>query len=135
MSITDPISDLLTRIRNAQKAGHDVLQVPASKMKISIVHILAQEGFLRAYKCVKDDKQGIIKIALKYQESASIKKGIIRDMKRHSKPGRRLYLSADKIPYVRNGFGVAIISTSQGIMSCRDARKKLIGGEYLCSVY
>lgn len=132
MNVTDPIADLLTRIRNAQLAGHDVVVVPASKMKIAITAILKQEGFIRAFKCIRDSKQGVIKIALKYDEAG---KGVIRTVERRSKPGRRLYVGAEKIPYVKNGFGLGIVSTSQGVLTCREARKRGIGGEYLCSVF
>ncbi len=134
MNVTDPIADLLTRIRNAQKAQKEVVAVPASKMKIAIVHLLKQEGLVRAYKCIRDDKQGVIKIALKYQEG-NVPKGVISELKRVSTPGRRVYVEAEKIPYVKNGYGVAIISTSRGVMTCREARTHHIGGEHLCSVY
>jgi len=134
MNITDPIADLLTRIRNGQKAGFDVVTVPASKMKIAVTHLLKQEGFIRAYKCVRDNKQGIIKIALKYREGAT-QRGVIESLKRESKPGCRRYVTAQTVPYVKNGFGIGILSTSQGVMTCREARKRNIGGEYLCSVY
>ena len=134
MITTDPIADLLTRIRNGQKAGHDVVTVPASKMKIAIVHLLRQEGFVRAYKCVRDDRQGLIKIALKYRDGA-VRKGVIERLKRESKPGRRFYVGSGKIPYVKNGFGIGILSTSKGVITCREARKHNIGGEYLCSIY
>ncbi|MCB9228306.1 MAG: 30S ribosomal protein S8 [Deltaproteobacteria bacterium] len=134
MITTDPIADLLTRIRNGQSAGHDVVVVPASKMKIAVVHLLKQEGFVRAYKCVRDDKQGLIKIALKYKEGA-VRKGVIENLRRVSRPGRRYYVGAEKIPYVKNGFGIGILSTSRGILTCREARKLNVGGEYLCSIY
>lgn len=134
MNVVDPISDLLTRIRNGQQARKEVIAVPASKMKIAIVHLLKEEGFLRAYKCIRDGKQGIIKVALKYRGD-KIEDGVIRELERKSKPSRRVYVSADKIPFVKNGFGIAVISTSQGVMTCRDARSKGIGGELLCSVY
>jgi len=132
MITTDPISDLLTRIRNAQKAGHDVVSIPASKMKISIAHILKNEGFVKNYKCIRDRRQGILKVALKYDEEGA---GVITEMKRRSKSSRRLYVGATDIPYVKNGFGIAIMSTSKGVMVDRDARQLKIGGEYLCSVY
>lgn len=132
MNATDPIADLLTRIRNAQKAGHDVIGVPASKMKISIAHILREEGFIKNYKCVRDDKQGVLKIALAYDED---RKGAIRDIARISKPSRRLFVGAKDLPYVKNGFGIAILSTSKGIMTDREARKQHVGGEYVCSVF
>jgi len=134
MITTDPVADLLTRIRNGQKAGHDVVTIPASKMKIAIVHLLKQEGFIRAYKCVRDNKQGLIKVAIKYREGA-VRKGVIESLKRESKPGRRYYVGAGKIPYVKNGFGIGILSTSKGIITCREARKQNVGGEYLCSIY
>jgi small subunit ribosomal protein S8 len=133
VNVTDPISDLLTRIRNAQKAGHEVVEIPASKMKIAITHLLAQEGFIRAYKCIRDKKQGMIKVALKYREETQ--EPVICSLKRESIPSRRLYVGAGKIPYVKNGYGIGILSTSQGVMTCRDARKKNVGGEYLCSIY
>lgn len=132
MNITDPIADLLTRIRNAQAAGLEVVNVPASKMKIGITHLLKEEGYVRAYKCVRDDKQGILKIALKYDEAG---KGVIKGIDRKSRPGRRYYLHADKLPFVKNGFGRGILSTSKGLMTDRQAREAGIGGEYLCSVY
>lgn len=132
MNITDPIADLLTRIRNAQKAGHEVISMPASKMKIAITHILREEGFVKNYKCIRDNKQGILKVALAYDES---RKGVIKEIKRVSRPSRRLYVGADKLPYVKNGFGIAILSTSKGILTDREARKVHVGGEYLCSVF
>ncbi len=134
MNVTDPIADLLTRLRNAQLARKEVIAVPASKMKIAIVHLLKEEGLLRAYKCVRDGKQGLIKIGLKYR-GERIEEGVIRELTRGSKPGKRVYVTAEKIPFVKNGFGVAILSTSQGVMTCREARKRRIGGELLCSVF
>ena len=134
MNINDPIADLLIRIANAQQAGHSVTVAPASKIKIAITHILKQEGYIKAYKCVRDGKQGLIKIALKYVDTAGTKP-VIDKIQRHSKPSRRLYLRFDKLPYVKNGYGVGIMSTSQGVMTCKDARKLKIGGEYICSVY
>ena len=134
MQISDPISDLLTRIRNAQKAGHDVVSVPASKVKVAIVMLLQREGFVKAYKCIRDNKQGIIKIALKYNDEQSNEpniKGLIRE----SKPGRRKYLSASELRQYRNGFGLGILSTSSGIMTAKEAKMRGIGGEYLCAVY
>ena len=101
MQITDPIADLLTRIRNAQRAGLEVVNVPASKMKIGITHLLKEEGYIRAYKCVRDDKQGILKIALKYTDDGE---GVIQGVDRKSRPGRRHYVTADRIPFVKNGF-------------------------------
>lgn len=132
MKITDPIADLLTRIRNGQKAGRDVVNIPASKMKISIAHILREEGFIKNYKCIRDEQQGVLKIALKYSEEGS---GAIREIKRVSTPSRRIYRDSEKLAFVRNGFGIGIYSTSRGIVTDRDARKLKIGGEYICSVF
>jgi small subunit ribosomal protein S8 len=132
MNVTDPIADLLTRIRNAQMAKHDVTTVPASKMKIGVVHLLKQEGYIRAYKCIRDKKQGTIKIALKYTEEGV---PAIEKLKRESSPGLRRYMTYGDIPFVKNGFGMGILSTSQGLMTDRQARKDRVGGEYICSVY
>jgi len=132
MNVTDPIADLLTRIRNAQAAGLEVVNVPASKMKIGITHLLKEEGYVRAYKCVRDDKQGLLKIALKYADDG---KGVITGLERRSKPSCRHYVNKDKIPYVKNGFGFAILSTSKGLMTDRQARKEGIGGELVCQVF
>ncbi len=100
MNVTDPISDLLTRIRNAQKAQIEVINVPASKMKIGIAHLLKEEGFIKNYKCIRDRKQGLLKVALNYDESGN---GVIREIQRVSKPSHRRYVRADAIPYIRNG--------------------------------
>ena len=132
MNVTDPISDLLTRVRNGQKARKAVVTVPASKIKIAIAHLLREEGFVANYKCIRDDKQGVLKIALKYDEKGA---PVIRSIKRVSKSSCRRYVGADSIPFVKNGFGVSILSTSKGLMTDRDARKSHIGGEILCSVY
>jgi len=132
MQVNDPIADLLTRLRNAQKAGHEIVNVPASKIKIAIAHILRDEGFVRNYKCIRDGKQGVLKIALAYSEDG---KPGIRIIDRESTASRRLYMTADKLPFVKNGYGVGIFSTSQGIMTDREARKLKIGGEYICSVF
>lgn len=132
MQVTDPIADLLTRLRNAQKAGHEVVSVPASKMKIAIAHILRDEGFVRNYKCIRDGKQGLLKIALAYAEDG---KPGIRTIDRESTSSRRLYVASDKLPFVKSGYGVGIFSTSQGVMTDREARKLKIGGEYICSVF
>ena len=133
MHTTDPIADLLTRIRNGQAAKHDVVTVPASKMKIAVTHILKEEGFVRAYKCIRDRQQGIIKIALKYNPMT--KKSTIVGLKRISKPGLRNYVGSTSLPRVLNGLGIAILSTSKGIITDKEARKLNIGGEVLCHVY
>ena len=132
MNITDPIADLLTRIRNGQSAGKEVITVPASKLKIGITHLLREEGFIHNYKCIRDNKQGILKIALSYKEEGG---GVITEIMRVSKSSRREYRGSQDLPYVRNGFGVGIYSTSKGLLTDRDARKLKVGGEYLCSVY
>jgi small subunit ribosomal protein S8 len=132
MSVTDPIADLLTRVRNAQAARHDVVVVPASKVKIALVDIMKNEGYVRAYKCIRDGKQGLIKIALKYSDDA---RPAIRGLERMSKPGRRVYKGFEELPYVKNGFGIGILSTSRGIMTAKEARLLKVGGEYLCAVY
>ena len=129
---TDPIADMLTRIRNGQSAGHESVAMPASKSKIAIAHILKQEGFISNYKCIRDNKQGILRIALKYRNALQ---GVIREIKRISKPGCRCYVACKDIPSFKNGFGVVILSTSMGIMSGSASRSKGIGGELLCSVY
>ncbi|RYZ60426.1 MAG: 30S ribosomal protein S8 [Proteobacteria bacterium] len=132
MQITDPIADLLTRIRNAQKAGHEVVSVPASKMKIAVTHILKEQGFVRNYKAIRDNKQGILKIALAYNDKG---RPGIQEIKRVSTPSKRVYVSASTLPFVKNGFGVGIISTPTGIMTDREARKNHLGGEFICSVF
>lgn len=132
MNVNDPIADLLTRVRNAQRAGLEVVSVPASKIKIAITHLLKEEGYIRAYKCIRDDKQGILKIALKYSEEG---KGVIKGLDRKSKPSCRRYVNAESIPYVKNGFGLGILSTSKGLMTDRQARELHVGGEFICTVY
>ena len=130
---TDPISDLLTRIRNAIKAKHRVLEIPASNVKKDITKILFEKGYILNYKFEDEGPQGIIKIALKYHPET--KHSAIKGIRRISKPGLRQYKGADKMPRVLNGLGIAIISTSQGVMTDKEARMKKIGGEVLCYVY
>ena len=132
MAINDPLGDLLTRIRNAQMRRKDKVSTPGSKLRAHVLDVLKEEGYIRAYKCVRDDKQGILKIALKYSDDGE---GAITGLHRKSRPGRRLYVHSDKIPFVKNGFGFNIISTSKGLMTDRQARKDKVGGEYICSVY
>lgn len=132
MQITDPIADLLTRIRNAQSAKHDTVSVPASNMKKAICQILVDEGFIRNFTVEEDGKQGIIKINLKY---AAGKEAVIKGLKRVSKPGLRIYSNAEELPKVLKGLGVAIISTSKGVMTDRQARKDNIGGEVLAFIW
>jgi len=132
MAVTDPIADLLTRIRNGQMAKKDVVEIPASKLKIGIAHVLKTEGFIRGYKCIRDSKQGILKVALNYNESGD---GVIRSIQRVSTPGLRVYKRSDDLPYVKNGYGSGVYSTSSGLLTdhqCRDAK---VGGEYLLAVF
>lgn len=134
MIVTDPIADYLTRIRNAQQAGHRIVEIPASKMKKSITEILYNQGYILKY--VFDDaagKQGIIKIALKYDPAT--KKPVIQKLQRISRPGLRNFSKASEIPRIINGLGVAIVSTSKGIMTDKQARSENVGGEVVCYVY
>lgn len=131
MSITDPIADLLTRIRNAVSAKHESVEIPASKEKLEIVRILKEEGFILGYSTSSDAKK-VITVNLKY--GANNQK-VISGIKRISKPGLRVYAEVDKLPRVLNGLGIAIISTSHGVMTDRDARKKNVGGEVIAYVW
>ncbi len=134
MAVTDPIADYLTRIRNAQQAGHRVVEIPSSKMKKSITEILYDQGFILKYKF--DDnagKQGIISIALKYDPISKIP--VIRKLGRISKSGLRQYAKATEVPRIINGLGIAIISTSKGVMTNKKASKENVGGELICYVY
>lgn len=132
MQITDPIADLLTRIRNANTSKHETVDVPASNMKKAIVEILNNEGYIKGYQVIEDGKQGVIRIALKYGPK---NEKVISGLKRVSKPGLRYYASADEIPRVLKGLGIAIISTSKGIMTDKEARAQHIGGEVLAFVW
>ena len=127
MHITDPIADMLTRIRNASSAKHETVDIPASNMKKQIAQILVDEGYIKSYNVVDDGKQGIIKVFLKYGPN---KTKVIQGMKRVSKPGLRIYVGSDEIPKVMRGLGVAIVSTSKGVMTDKAARKENVGGEY-----
>ena len=130
--MVDPTSDMLTRIRNASMASYDKVEIPCSKMKINIAEILKIEGYIRNYKIIKDTKQGILAIYLKYNEDKS---PVIKGLKRISKPSCRIYSRCKKIPKVLNGLGINIISTSKGVMTDREARKMGVGGEVICSVW
>ncbi len=132
MQITDPIADLLTRIRNANSAKHESVDVPASNMKKAIVEILNEEGFIKSYQVIEDGKQGVIRITLKY--GANNEK-VLSGLKRVSKPGLRIYAGADEMPKVLKGLGIAIVSTSKGIMTDKKARAEHIGGEVLAFVW
>ena len=131
--VTDPVADYLTRVRNAILANHKVVEIPASNLKKNITKILYDKGYILNYKFVDDDKQGIIKIALKYHPVSGIP--AIKNLKRASKPGLRTYANHTNLPRVLNGLGVALISTSQGVMTDKEARKLNIGGEVLCHIY
>jgi small subunit ribosomal protein S8 len=131
--VTDPIADYLTRVRNAIMANHRIVEIPASNIKKDITKILYDKGYILNYKFEEDDKQGSIKIALKYHPES--KKNAIKHLERVSKPGLRRYVGYDDLPRVLNGLGIAILSTSQGIMSDKEARNKKVGGEVLCYVY
>ncbi len=130
MVMTDPIADMLTRIRNAFRARHVKVEMPVSKMKERILKILAEEGYISSYHIVS--RKGVISVALKYRPDGS---SVIEHLQRVSRPGRRVYADHASIPYVRGGMGMAVISTSQGVICSRTAKKKNIGGEVLCSVW
>ncbi len=132
MHITDPIADFLTRIRNANSAKHETVDIPASNMKKAIAKILLDEGYIKGYQVIDDSKQGIIRVTLKYGEN---KQKVITGLKRVSRPGLRIYAGADELPRVLKGLGIAIISTSKGIMTDKEARKANIGGEVLAFVW
>lgn len=132
MSMTDPIADMLTRIRNAQQAGHSNVVIPRSKSKLALVHVLKREGFVEGFVEVETKPQGKIKVFLRYDND---NRGVIRGLQRISKPGRRVYVGKDSIPRVRNGLGVAILTTPKGLLTDRQARHAGIGGEVLCHVW
>ena len=131
MQISDVIADMLTRIRNANNAKHESVDIPASGMKKAIADILVKEGYVKGYQIVEDGKQGIIRVALKYNG----KEKVIKGLRRVSKPGLRIYASCEDMPRVMNGLGIAIVSTSKGIMTDKEARKNNIGGEVLAFVW
>jgi len=132
MQITDAIADMLTRIRNANSAKHDMVDIPASNIKKSIAQILLDEGYIKSFKIIEDNKQGIIRIALKY---GSHKSHVITGIRRVSKPGLRIFSSCEDMPKVMRGLGVAIISTPKGVMTDKKARKENVGGEVLAFVW
>ena len=132
MQITDSIADMLTRIRNANAAKHDTVKIPASNMKKAIAQILVDEGYIKGFKVEDDGKQGVIEIALKYGEN---KASAITGLRRVSKPGLRIYTSCEDMPKVMKGLGIAILSTSKGIMTDKDARKANVGGEVLAFIW
>ncbi|MBU5468018.1 30S ribosomal protein S8 [Virgibacillus sp. MSJ-26] len=132
MVMTDPVADMLTRIRNANMVRHEKLELPASKMKRDIADILKREGFVRDYEFIEDDKQGILRIFLKYGNNDQ---QVITGIKRISKPGLRVYAKAEEVPRVLNGLGIAIVSTSKGVLSDKEARSQAVGGEVLAYVW
>lgn len=132
MTMTDPIADMLTRIRNANVVKHETVDVPASNMKKELSRILLEEGFIRGYDVIEDGKQGIIRIQLKYGQTGE---RVISGLKRISKPGMRVYAAKEELPKVLNGLGISIISTSKGILTDKQARKENVGGEVICYVW
>jgi small subunit ribosomal protein S8 len=132
MSMTDPIADMLTRVRNACHAKHRRVDIPASKIKREIARVLAETRFIDNFASIKDDKQGLLRLYLRYDKSS---KSLIQGIERTSRPGLRQYASVDRVPRVLRGLGVAIVSTSRGVMTDREARRTGIGGEILCKVW
>ena len=132
MSMTDPIADMLTRIRNANTARHDVANVPASRLKEEIARILQEEGYINNYRYQADRKQGILRINLKY---AGDRERVISGIKRISKPGRRVYINKTELPRVLNGLGIAIVSTSRGVLTASQCKREGVGGELICYVW
>lgn len=132
MAMSDPLADMLTRIRNAGMAGHDSLEMPNSKIKAGMAAILKQEGYINDFQVSEDGKQGLLKISLRYDER---RERAITGIRRRSSPGRRIYVKYDRIPKVMSGLGVAVLSTSKGVMTDKQAREQKIGGELLCEVW
>lgn len=132
MVMTDPIADMLTRVRNANTVRHEKLDIPASKVKTEIADILKREGYVRNYEVIEDNKQNIIRIFMKY---GSNEEQVIRGLKRISKPGLRVYAKAEEVPRVLNGLGTAIVSTSKGVLSDKEARAQVVGGEVLAYIW
>ena len=132
MSMTDPIADMLTRVRNATRAGHTHVDIPASRIKGEIARILRDHHYIRGYRVTEDDKQGILRVYLKYTEDDQ---PVFHRLERTSRPGLRRYVSAGEVPRVKNGLGIAILSTSAGVLSDREARRRKVGGEVLCTVW
>lgn len=132
MQMSDVIADMLTRIRNANDAKHATVDIPASNMKKSIADILVKEGYVKSYQVIEDGKQGVIRVTLKYGQG---KTKVIRGLRRVSKPGLRIYASCEDMPRVMNGLGIAIVSTSKGIMTDKQARKENVGGEVIAFVW
>ena len=132
MSMTDPIADMLTRIRNAGLARHQKLDIPSSNLKVALAEVLKNLGYIKNFKTISDDKQGVLRIYLKFDEN---NRHAINELTRVSTPGRRVYVGKDEIPMVKNGLGCAILSTSQGVMNDAAAREAQVGGEVICTVW
>ncbi len=132
MTMTDPIADMLTRIRNASRVNHDTVDIPASKLKVAMARILKSEGYVRDFNYIADSRQGVVRIYLKY---GSNREKVITGIKRISRPGLRVYANKNEVPRVLGGLGVAILSTSRGLMTDRQARQEGIGGEVVCYVW
>jgi len=132
MAMTDPIADMLTRIRNAGLAKHQKVDVPSSNIKVAIATVLKDQGYIKNFKSIADDKQGVLRIYLKFDNE---NRHVIHEINRASTPGRRLYVGKDEIPMVKNGLGCAIISTSQGVLADTAAREAQVGGELICTVW
>ncbi|MCL4853908.1 MAG: 30S ribosomal protein S8 [Bryobacteraceae bacterium] len=132
MSMSDPIADLITRMRNGMSARHDRVDVPASRLKAQICAVLQQEGYIAGYKLVEDDKQGVLQVSLRYLEN---QQPVVHGMRRVSKPSLRVYVGSDDIKPVRSGLGISILSTSKGVMTGKQARASKVGGEVLCEVW
>lgn len=132
MALTDSIADMLTRVRNAGKAKFNSVDIPGSKMKIELARVMKEEGYIRNYKFIKDGKQGILRVYLKYADDQS---HVIQELNRVSKPSRRVYVGADEVRQVYNGLGTAVLSTSKGILTDRQARKEHVGGEVICNIF
>ncbi len=132
MSMSDPLADMLTRIRNAGIAHLDKVELPGSKLKRKVAEILKQEGYILGHRFIEDEKQGVLELELRYDEN---RKMVINEMSRVSRPGRRVYAKCDKIPRIRNGLGVCIVSTSHGVMTDKEARQRRVGGELVCQIW
>jgi len=130
--MTDPIADMMTRIRNAAKAKFNRVDIPGSKLKVEIARVLKNEGFIKNYKFIRDDMQGVLRVYLKYQEG---QRSVIMGLKRISKPSRRIYVKSRDVKPILNGLGIAILSTSKGVMTDQEARARNVGGEILCNVW
>jgi small subunit ribosomal protein S8 len=135
MSMTDPIADMLTRIRNAHQAGHRKVSVPASNLKRNVAELLKQQGYIEKYEVTEDSGQGILRLTLKYYVRDGQRTGVIEGIRRVSRPGRRIFAGKDNIPKVSGGYGISILSTNQGILTGHQCRMRGIGGEVLCEVW